>query len=245
LNTEVLILTYLVVDKNLVSCAVGNNMIIRTEKDAIELFKSAIFVLRYNSTPAIPLLAMYDLAENQRIAVELTNRLLGRGDVIETNVIASRLVLVYCDMIPALLALRTRHRTKKLSSGAERAFALIKSRGTATSGDVRRAFGLDGKKRPDAADEALSELQREMLIDRGPSSVPQNGIPYLSKEGYPYRVFEAAHKDLVKISKAIPAEKAIQAIVTAMGATPLRKVASMFKLCFTSEELKASQYGSA
>jgi hypothetical protein len=59
--------------------------------------------------------------------------------------------------------------------------------------------------RPDAADLALGELQREMLIDRGPSSVPEDGIPYLSKEGYPSSHLRKAHRDLVGKAKTYQA----------------------------------------
>jgi hypothetical protein len=74
-------------------------------------------------------------------------------------------------------------------------------------------------------------LQREMLIDRGPSSVPKNGIPYLSKEGFPYRIFQKAHPDLVKAAKKMNADEALEIIRDAAGPIPPRTFASMFKLC--------------
>ena len=91
-------------------------------------------------------------------------------------------------------------------------------------------------KRPDPADLALGELQREMLIDRGPSSVPENGIPYLSREGFPYRIFDKAHSDLVKAARKLKIDDAITAILDAASTFPARKTASMFKLCFTEAE---------
>src|SRR5437763_3316121 len=117
---------------------------------------------------------MYAAAGDHRQAIELTNALLARDEVIETNVIADRLVLVHRDVVPALYALRLRFRVAKLSDYGARALRLIGDDGTASSGDVRRFLGVDGTKRPDAADLALAELQREMLIDRGPSSVPKH-----------------------------------------------------------------------
>ena len=75
-----------------------------------------------------------------------------------------------------------------------------------------------------------------MLIDRGPSSVPKSGIPYLSKEGFPYRVFEKAHPDLVKAARKLKLEAAMAAILDATRTFPPRKTASMFKLCFTEAE---------
>jgi hypothetical protein len=209
---------------------------IETEDEAINFLRRVKFALRYNSTPALPLASMYGAAKDQRRAIELTNALLARDEVLETNVIADRLVLVHRDVVPALYALRTRFRAPELSDYAEKAFRLIREDGTATSGDVRRFLGVDGMKRPDPADLALGELQREMLIDRGPSSVPKNGIPYLSKEGFPYRIFEKAHPDLVKAARKLKIEAAMAAILEAAGTFPPRKTASMFKLCFTEAE---------
>ena len=161
---------------------------IETENEAIKFIRRVKFALRYNSTPALPLASMYAAAHDQRRAIELTNALLARDEVIETNIIGDRLVLVHRDVVPALYVLRTRFRPVRLSDHAEKAFRLISEEGTATSGDIRRSLGVDGMKRPDPADTALGDLQREILIDRGASTVPRNGIPYLSKEGFPYHV---------------------------------------------------------
>jgi len=209
---------------------------IHTENDAIRFVKAVKFVLRYNSTPSVPLTSMYATAGDTRRAIELTNLLLARDEVVETNVIADRLVLVHRDVVPALYALRVRFRAPALSDHAQRALDLIETDGTATSGDIRRYFGVGSAKRPDAADLALAELQREMRIDRGPSSVPEKGIPYLSKEGFPYRIFEKAHGDLVKAAKAMQTDAALRSLVQAAGDIPRKKFASMFKLCFTPME---------
>jgi hypothetical protein len=101
---------------------------------------------------------------------------------------------------------------------------------------VRRFLGVDGTKRPDAADVALGDLQRDLLIDRGPSSVPKKGIPYLSKEGFPYRVFDRAHPELVKVARQMKPETALQSILTAAAGFPARKTVVMFKLCLTEAE---------
>ena len=203
---------------------------IETETDAVEFMKRVKFALRYNSTPSLPLASMYTAAYDKRRAIELTNALLASSEAVETNVIADRLVLVERDVVPALYALRSRRRAAKLSPNAELALKLIAENGTATAGDVRRFLGAAGLKRPDPADLALSELQRDMLIDRGPSSVPQNGIPYLSKEGFPYRVFEKAHPALVETAKKMNVDQAIDIIHEAAGPIPAKKFASMFKL---------------
>ena len=209
---------------------------IETENDAVEFMKRVKFALRYNATPGLPLSSMYAAAADKRRAIELTNALLARAEAVETNVIADRLVLVHRDIVPALYALRTRFRAARVSDDAERAFRLIQDDDTASAGDVRRFLGVGGLKRPDSADLALAELQREMLIDRGPSSVPKNGIPYLSKEGYPYRIFERAHPDLLKAAKKMKIGEAIEIIHEAAGPITPQKFASMFKLCFKPEE---------
>jgi len=206
-------------------------MSIETDRDAIEFTKRVKFALRYNSTPLLPLASMYAAVGDTRRAIELTNSLLARKEVVETNVIAGRLVLVHRDVVPALYALRTKYRAAKLSDNAGRALKLIQDEGTATVGDVRRFLGAGGMKRPDPADLAVAELQREMLIDRGPSSVPKNGIPYLSKEGFPYRIFEKAHPDLVKAARKMNTDAALEIIHKAAGPMPPKKFASMFKLC--------------
>ena len=195
----------------------------------MKFMKRVKFALRYNSTPSLPLPSMFEAAHDKRIAIELTNALLATKEVVETNVIADRLVLVHRDVVPALYMLRTRH-APNLSKNAARAFELIQENGTATVGDVRRFLGVEGLKRPDPADIAVGDLQREMLIDRGPSSVPKKGIPYLSKEGFPYRVFAKAHPDLIKAAKKLSSEEALQIIRDAVGAIPPRKFASMFRL---------------
>jgi len=206
-------------------------MSIETEHDAIEFMKRVKFALRYNAAPSLPLASMYAAAGDTRRAIELTNALLARKEVVETNVIADRLVLVHRDVVPALYALRMKLRTAKLSDNAVRVLKLIQNEGSASVGEVRRFLGAEGMKRPDPADIAVAELQRQMLVDRGPSSVPKNGIPYLSKEGFPYRIFEKTHSDLVKAAKKIKTDDALQIIRDAAGPIPPKKFASMFKLC--------------
>jgi hypothetical protein len=173
---------------------------IRTERDAIRFMKSASFVLRYNPTPSLPLASMYAAAGDPRRAIELTNALLAKSEVVETNVIANRLVLVHRDAVPALYALRTRFRNRDLSLHAQRASRLIERNGTASAG------------------------------------VPERGIPYLSKEGFPYRVFATAHADLVRAASRTKADDAFRTIVEAAGTIPPKKLVAMFKLCLTPDE---------
>jgi len=210
---------------------------IRTEKDAVTFMKSVKLALRYGATTGLPLASIYAAAGDQRRAIELTNALLARGEVIETNVIADRLVLAHRDVVPALYALRTRFRAAVLSEDAEGAFRLIAKNDGVSAGDVRRFLGVAGSKRPDRADLALAELMREMLVDRGPASVPAKGIPYLAKEGYPYRAFAKSHPELIKAAKKLKVPEAIAIVCGAVGPVPKRKLASILKLCVAKEEL--------
>jgi hypothetical protein len=100
---------------------------IRTESEACRFMKSVKFALRYGATPGLPLPSIYSAAGDKRLAIELTNALLARGEAIETNVLAGRLVLAHRDVVPALYALRTRFRAARLSHDAKRALELIRS----------------------------------------------------------------------------------------------------------------------
>ena len=214
---------------------------IQNESDAIRFVSSVGFALRYDAKPGLPLAAMFRATGEKRRAIELTNALLARSKVVETNLIAKRLVLVYADVVPAVYALRKRSRSLELSSNAMRALELIRKEGHATSGDVRRYLGIVGQDRPDTADLALEELQRGMLIDRGPSSVPPKGIPYLSPEGFPYRLSEKAHADLFRAGDRLKVADAVCFVIetylrAAVFASP-RKLAALFRLLFTEAEM--------
>ena len=111
---------------------------------------------------------MFAAAGEKRRAIELTNTLLARGAVVETNVIAARLVLVGEAIFPAVYALRTRNRSSALSSNAARAFELICQEGHATSGEVRRYLGVAGSARPDPGDRALAEERVDHSLGLGP-----------------------------------------------------------------------------
>jgi len=214
------------------------------EDDAVRYMKSVGFALRYNATASLPLAAMYKAAGETRRAIELTNALLARGDVIETNVIADRLVLIHRDVVPAVYALRSRLRPAKQSADAKRVFQWIIKEGRATSGEIRRFLGVAGQKRPDRGDIALGELQRDLRIDRGPSSVPKKGIPYLSPEGFPYRIFDMAHADVVRNAAKLPQDAAARLVIetylrAAVFVTP-RKLSSMFRLLLTDPDMTAA-----
>jgi hypothetical protein len=220
------------------------HVLVENDADASRFIRNVGFALRYNATASLPLASIFTAVGEKRRAIELTNALLARGEVVETNVIAARLVLVDAAVFPAVYALRKRNQSPKLSSKAERALELIRQEGYATSGEVRRFLGVAGLTRPDPGDRALEELQRELLIDRGPSSVPKRGIPYLSPEGYPYRILESAHADLVCKGSELMPEEASRIILetylrTAVFAAP-RKLTSMFKLLLGEDEMRAA-----
>lgn len=206
-------------------------------KDAASFLREVRFALRYGATPSLPLPSLYQWAGDQRRALEVTNQLLESGEGIETNLIAGRLVIAHREVVPALYALRIRFRARRLSDDAARALSLICGGQGVNAGDVRRMLGVEGSQRPDRADVALGELMTELLVDRGPASVPATGIPYLSKEGYPYRAFEEAHRDLVAKARHLTIPKAIAVVVKPLAGVPPRKVASMLKLLAHKDEL--------
>ncbi len=195
--------------------------------------KAVKFALRYGSGK-LPSLAAE--IRDQRRAIELTNALLARGLVIETNLIGERLVLAHRDVVPALWALRTRFRSDPTPDAA-RALELIAMEAGTNAGDVRRMLGVRGAQRPDRADVALAELMRDLRVDRGPSSVPRRGIPYLSKEGFPYRVFEQAHPELIVQAGKLGLRRAVEMVVAPLRHLPPRTVASLLKLSLRREEL--------
>jgi hypothetical protein len=236
---------------------------------AARFLEAVGFALRYNATTGLPLAAMYsavwdprpvtgngpggcaapeDESDAQRRGIELANGLLGSGQAIEVSVIAGRVVLAHRKIVPALYLLRRRGRPpddlKGLSLAAARAWSLILERGRLTAGALRADLGIKGRPNPDPTYEALAELQREMLVDRGPTDVPKEGIPYLSKEGIPYRPLHMTHKDIVRDARAMSVAQAAESVIltyleAAIFVTP-RKLASMFKLLMTREEIDAA-----
>ncbi len=247
----------------------GRNLV-ATAAEAKKFLKAVGLALRYGATEGLPLASIYAAVQGphgesngkskgsigrveedreiQRRAIELTNGLMAYREGIEVNVIAERLVLVHRDLAPAVYFLRRRGKRVDdlgaVSLEARRAYAFLRQKLIATAGEVRTYLRLERGERRDPVIELLSELQREMLLDRGPSDVPKTGIPYLSKEGYPYRVFHEVHRDLVAKAAKLTARAASDLIISrylkgAVYATP-RRLASMFKLMLTPDEIDAS-----
>jgi len=193
--------------------------------------------------------AMYRAAGgDDRTAIELTNRMLEGGTAVEVNFLRDRLVLVHRRLVPALYRARRRERSPDDLSGLSpqslRVHAFIAEHGTATAGDMRRLFGISGHPNPDPAYVALSALQHEFLIDRGPADVPKTGIPYLSKEGYPYRLFHRAHADLVAKASKLNIDRAAEELILGylQGAVfgSRRFLMSHFKNCLGEQEVEVA-----
>src|SRR5262249_10216767 len=160
---------------------------------------------------------------------------------IETNVLADRLVMVTSELVPALFLLRRRGLPQKslaLSTNAQKAYDYIEKHGTATAGAIRNLLNAAGMRRPDPADIALSELQQQLLVDRGPSDVPARGVPYLSKEGFPYRLLELTHKSLVEKSQHLALDATIDHVLLSYLRPAVicskQKFSTMFRLCLSA-----------
>ena len=152
--------------------------------EALSFLEEVGVALRYGATASLALASMYRATQSQipdpedegpahARAFDLTNGLLASGKVVEVNVIANRLVLAHERVMPAIYALGGAQSESSLSNAARQALDFIATNDAATSGDVRRLLKADGQRRPDAADLALSELQRALLVDRGPTSGPR------------------------------------------------------------------------
>jgi hypothetical protein len=232
---------------------IGLRTPLRTPKDA-EVFLAAVgLALRYHGKDvAIASLRAAAGPESSKAAlvasIELTNHLLATRRAIEVNVIADRLVLVHRSLMPALYALVRQGRAiddlSGLSLPARGALALLRQRREVSAGDVRRHLGLAATARQDPAYDALGELQRVLLVDRGPAEIPATGIPYLSPEGYPYHLFQDVHADLVSAAAKYSADAAADRLLSAYlagaaFATP-RRLASLFRRVLTADDVRAA-----
>lgn len=88
---------------------------------------------------------------------------------------------------------------------------------------------------------ALAGLERLLLVDRGPFEVPKRGIPYLSREGYPYHLLHEVHPELVRAASRLSVAAAAQAFLDAYiaGARFARvtRLAVLFKAFLSSGEI--------
>jgi hypothetical protein len=233
--------------------AFGTDGPLITTPAAAERFLARVGIaLRYGATPNLPIASLQrvfagdepDKAAAAR-GIALTNHLLERSAGIEVHVIAGRVAVVHRDLMPALYTLVRRGRAMDdltgLSLNAQTALKLLQQRTQATAGDVRDRLGLAANPRKDPAYEALGELTRVLLVDRGPFEIPEKGIPYLSIDGYPYHLFHRAHADLVAASRRHSPETAAEAFLEAYLAAAAfgraRKLATLFKVFLSAAEI--------
>ena len=226
--------------------------------EALAFMQHVGIALRYGAASSLPLASMYRATqrhvpepEDEKLAharaFELTNALLQGGQVVEINLIAERLSLAHERVLPVVYALRRRSQESRLSAAAGEAFRFIEANESATSGDIRRLLRAEGQPRPDAADLALSELQRELLVDRGPSSGLSTGVFYLSREGYPYRVFSTAHAGIIlsasRLSRTEAARDLLTAYLSAAVFATERQLATLFKALLQLDEIRTCVQG--
>jgi hypothetical protein len=228
---------------------------LHTPADALRFIDEVGIALRYGSASNLPLASMYratqrhvPVPEDEKPAharaFELTNALLASGSVIEINLIANRLVLAHERVVPAIYGLRRVRADAELSDTARQAFEFIAANASATTGDIRHLLNAEGQPRPDAADLALTELQRALLVDRGPSSGSGKGVFYLTKEGYPYRLFAPSHPEIVatasRLSRPTAAADLLRTYLKPAVFATRRKLASLFQPLLTAAELEAA-----
>jgi hypothetical protein len=226
-----------------------------TVAEAAKFLADVGIALRYGPSDKLPLASMYQAIwrlagkrpeseqEAQRRAGNLTNALIDGGLAIEVTAVAERVAVVAPSVAPAIYALvrRVPRDDLELSDDARDVLAFIENAERPTAGQVRAYLGVPPKTWPNRADDALAELQRHLLVDRGAVEVPPTGIPYLPKDGIPYRAFDAAHPATITAASKLSIDAAAADLVErylrgARFAEP-RKLASMFKLCMSRAEL--------
>jgi hypothetical protein len=228
---------------------------ITTPREAARFLARVGIALRYGPTKGLPLASLYRVFAGPQpdkaalaAGIALTNRLLGEARGIEVHVIADRVTLIDRSLLPALYVLvrrgRALHDLEGLSVGARGALALLRERREVSAGDVRKRLGLRPDPRHDPAYAALAELERLLLVDRGPFEVPKSGIPYLSREGYPYHLLHEAHPELVadaaRRAVADAADDLLRAYFEGAVFARVRKLGSLFKRCLAPAEIDAA-----
>lgn len=233
----------------------GSQPIISGFTQAKRFFSNLGIALRYGPAKDLPLASLYRAfagPEPGKAAltscIALTNRLMAEAVAIEVHVIGDRVTLVHRSLIPALYTLVRRGRSlddlEGLSANARIALVLLRDQREVTAGEVRRRLGLPFHPQQDPAYAALGELERRLLVDRGPFRPPKSGIPYLSREGYPYHLFHVAHPDLVSDAEGHSLTAAGDAFLAAYlrGAVfaSVRKLARLFKVFLSTDEIEAA-----
>jgi hypothetical protein len=225
---------------------------LRTGPDAGKFLRRVGIALRYGAGTGLPLASMYHAASGPDRddpalihAIEVTNHVIETADGIEVNVIADRVCLVDRAVAPHLYTLVRRGRPVDDLSGltlhARTAYQLLRQRKEITRGQLRDHLGIPATPKHDPAFIALDELQRGMLVDRGPFEVRRKGVPYLSKEGYPFHFFHTVHADLAKAagrSADAAAAAFLRAYLSAAVFCKVKKMATMFRMFLRAEEIE-------
>jgi hypothetical protein len=241
---------------------------LETEAQAARFLANVGVALRYGPHKALPIASMYSAvwrsvpsrepeAEAQRRATVLTNALIADATAVEITCVADRVGLAHISLLPALIALVRRGRVVPAGTGASRSGSALELSDTArcvldfvtstprpTAGMVRAHLGVPSGTWPNPADAALGELQRLLVIDRGPTDVPENGGAYLSKDGIPYRLVDNVHAQHVTAAGNLDVEQAAAVVVEhyldgARFATT-KQLAKLFDACFSPAELAAA-----
>jgi hypothetical protein len=195
---------------------------LRTKSQAARFLSGVGVALRYGAHKTLPIASMYAAvcqsipraepeAEMQRRATLLTNQLIADATAIEILCVADRVALAHATMMPPLLALVRRRKSVDrldLSATARRVLAFVSTTPRPTAGQVRAHLGVPPKTWPNRADEALAELQRALVLDRGPTDVPERGAAYLTKDGIPYRLVDDVHTAHVRAATKLSVEAA-------------------------------------
>ena len=225
---------------------------LRSGTDAVTFLRRVGIALRYGAGAGLPLASMYHAASGPERddaalihAIEVTNHVIETADGIEVNVIADRVCLVDRAVAPHLYTLVRRGRRVDDLSGltlhARTAYQLLREHKQITRGQLRDRLGIPATPKHDPAFVALDELQRAMLVDRGPFEVRKKGVPYLSKEGYPFHFFHTVHADLAKAAgRSIDAAALafIGAYLSAAVVCKVKKMATMFRQVLRAEEIE-------
>jgi hypothetical protein len=254
------------VDGQLHSLLLHEHAGLETKAQAARFLANVGFALRYGPHKTLPLASMYAAvwrsipsrepeAEAQRRATALTNALIADGTAVEITCVADRVGLAHASVMPALIALVRRGRAVPgtssragrnldLSATARRVLDFVAATPRPTAGLVRAHLGVPSGTWPNPADEALGELQRLLVIDRGPTDVPEKGAAYLTKEGIPYRLVDAVHAPHVKAAASLDVASAAALVVGhyldgARFATK-KQLAKIFEACFSPAELDAA-----
>jgi hypothetical protein len=237
----------------------GEHAGLANAKAAASFLEDVGITLRYQPNDKLPIASMYQAVwrqtgkrpeterEAQRRAIVITNELIESGVAVEINCVADRVGLAHVSIVPALIALRRRNRRVdelELSETARRVLGFLGETPHPTAGQVRSHLGVPPKTWPNVADDALGELQRYLVIDRGATDVPETGMPYLSKDGIPYRIVDDVHAKHVQAAGRLSIESAATTVILAYleGArfATKKQLAVMFKLCVSAAELDAT-----